>query len=52
MLKFVSSTFAGRPNFSIRKFAADKNLGAPVAGNFFQAEWDDYVPMLQKMVKS
>ena len=22
------------------------NLGNPVAGNFFQAEWDDYVPKL------
>lgn len=24
------------------------NLGNPVAGNFYQAEWDDYVPELYK----
>lgn len=26
--------------------AAKYNLGNPVAGNFYQAEWDDYVPKL------
>lgn len=52
MKKVPNTTFEGRPLFAIRKFAADKNLGAPVAGNFFQAEWDDYVPQLSKRVKS
>lgn len=32
--------------FAIRKFAAKYNLGDPVAGNFYQAQWDDYVPKL------
>ncbi|XP_034237515.1 uncharacterized protein LOC117642987 [Thrips palmi] len=46
-----STTFAGRPNFSARKFAASKNLGAPVAGNFFQAQWDEHVEELMKSLK-
>ncbi|GJQ88323.1 hypothetical protein Trydic_g223 [Trypoxylus dichotomus] len=36
--------------FSIRKFAAKYNLGQPVAGNFYQAEFDDYVPILYKQL--
>ncbi len=42
----VPSTFAGRPNFNTRKFAAEYKLGSPVAANFFQAQYDDYVPIL------
>lgn len=37
-----------RANFSIRRFAEKYELGCPIAGNFFQAEWDDYVPVLYK----
>lgn len=40
----------GRRNFNTRKFAAEYNLGSPVAGNFFQAEYDDYVPKLHKQL--
>ncbi|KAJ8983331.1 hypothetical protein NQ317_010870 [Molorchus minor] len=36
--------------FSIRKFAAKYNLGQPISGNFFQAEYDDYVPILYKQL--
>ena len=36
----------GRGKFSIRDFAKKYGLGDPVAGNFYQAEWDDYVPKL------
>ncbi|EAT40755.1 AAEL007549-PA [Aedes aegypti] len=39
-----------RGGFSIRKFAEKYNLGNPVAGNFYQAEWDDYVPILYKQL--
>lgn len=39
-----------RGKFSIRKFAQKYNLGNPVAGNFYQAEWDDYVPILYKQL--
>uniref|UniRef100_U5EQ08 Putative phosphatidylethanolamine-binding protein n=1 Tax=Corethrella appendiculata TaxID=1370023 RepID=U5EQ08_9DIPT len=40
----------GRGKFSIRNFAKKYNLGAPIAGNFYQAEWDDYVPLLYKQL--
>ncbi|XP_019880293.1 protein D2 isoform X1 [Aethina tumida] len=40
----------GRGCFSIRKFAAKYNLGQPIAGNLYQAEWDDYVPILYKQL--
>lgn len=41
---------ANRAKFSIAKFAKKYNLGAPVAGNFYQAEYDDYVPELYKQL--
>ncbi|ERL88969.1 protein D2 [Dendroctonus ponderosae] len=37
-----------RASFSIRKFAEKYKLGNPVAGNFYQAQYDDYVPILYK----
>ncbi|KAL7014700.1 hypothetical protein ACKWTF_016076 [Chironomus riparius] len=36
--------------FKIQKFADKYNLGVPVAGNFYQAEWDTYVPELYKQL--
>ena len=39
-----------RAAFSIKKFANKYKLGDPVAGNFYQAEWDDYVPILYKQL--
>lgn len=39
-----------RGGFSIRKFAEKYNLGNPVAGNLYQAEYDDYVPILYKQL--
>ncbi|XP_011302616.1 protein D2 isoform X2 [Fopius arisanus] len=40
----------GRGKFSIRKFAAKHQLGQPIAGNMYQAAWDDYVPILYKQL--
>lgn len=39
-----------RGGFHIREFAKKYKLGEPVAGNFFQAEWDDYVPKLYEQL--
>nr|CAD7573117.1 unnamed protein product [Timema californicum] len=39
-----------REKFSIRNFAAKYKMGEPVAGNFYQAAWDDYVPTLYKQL--
>ncbi|XP_017780492.1 PREDICTED: protein D2-like [Nicrophorus vespilloides] len=40
-----------RGKFHIRDFAKKYNLGDPIAGNFFQAKYDDYVPILYKQLK-
>ncbi|KAJ3639532.1 hypothetical protein Zmor_002887 [Zophobas morio] len=40
----------GRGGFSIRKFAEKYKLGQPIAGNLYQAQWDDYVPLLYKQL--
>jgi phosphatidylethanolamine-binding protein (PEBP) family uncharacterized protein len=39
-----------RGKFSIRQFAKKHDLGDPIAGNFYQAEWDDYVPKLYEQL--
>ncbi|CAH0561831.1 unnamed protein product [Brassicogethes aeneus] len=41
----------GRGCFSIKKFAEKYNLGQPIAGNLYQACWDDYVPILYKQLE-
>ncbi|XP_030383169.1 phosphatidylethanolamine-binding protein homolog F40A3.3-like [Scaptodrosophila lebanonensis] len=40
----------GRGGFKIAEFAKKYNLCDPIAGNFFQAEYDDYVPILYKQL--
>ncbi|KAI6177269.1 hypothetical protein M3Y97_00888500 [Aphelenchoides bicaudatus] len=37
-----------RGGFKIQSFVQKHKLGTPIAGNFYQAEWDDYVPELYK----
>ncbi|EDV48021.1 protein D2 [Drosophila erecta] len=39
-----------RANFSTSKFMSKYKLGDPIAGNFFQAQWDEYVPKLYKQL--
>ncbi|XP_014208326.1 protein D2 isoform X1 [Copidosoma floridanum] len=41
----------GRNNFSIKKFAQKYKLGNPIAGNMYQSEYDDYVPILYKQLE-
>lgn len=40
----------GRGGFKVRAFAHKYHLGEPVAVQFFQAEWDDYVPKLYQQL--
>lgn len=42
----LKRTDANRTHFNTRAFAEKHQLGAAVAGNLFQAEYDDYVPTL------
>ncbi|EDW24561.1 GL24219 [Drosophila persimilis] len=39
----------GRLNFSARDFASKHRLGSPIAANYFQAQYDDYVPIRNKL---
>ncbi|KAJ8711435.1 hypothetical protein PYW07_008677 [Mythimna separata] len=39
-----------RASFSINDFVKKYDLGNPFAGNFFQAEYDDYVPILYEQI--
>ncbi|XP_022831366.1 protein D2-like isoform X2 [Spodoptera litura] len=39
-----------RGKFSIANFAKKYNLGDPIAGNLYQAEYDDYVPILYEQL--
>lgn len=48
--KLTNRSGDGRGRFSIKKFAAKYNMGQPIAGNFYQAEWDNYVPTLYKQL--
>ncbi|KAF0286836.1 Phosphatidylethanolamine-binding F40A3.3 [Amphibalanus amphitrite] len=47
-LRKTKNQAKGREKWSVSKFAEQHNLGAPVAGNLYQAQWDDYVPQLYK----
>lgn len=40
----------GRIGFKVRQFAKQYNLGNPVAGNFFHAQYDDSVPNIDKQL--
>jgi len=45
-------TKEGRFLHSMANFAAKHSLGDPVAGNYYQAEWDDYVPKLHEQLNA
>lgn len=48
--KLGNRSDVGRGLFSITRFAQRHFLGTPVAGNFYQAQWDEYVPELEKQL--
>ncbi|XP_012266003.2 protein D2-like isoform X2 [Athalia rosae] len=48
--RLTNRSAENRGLFSIRKFAAKYDLGDPVAGNMYQAKYDDYVPLLYKQL--
>ncbi len=45
-----NSSTEGRRSFKIRDFAKKYNLGEPIAANFYQAQYDDYVPILHAQI--
>ncbi|XP_023020256.1 protein D2 [Leptinotarsa decemlineata] len=49
--KLTNQYWKGREKFSMRKFALKYKLGVPYAGNYFEAEYDEYVDELHKQLK-
>lgn len=49
-LKIYFRSPEGRGKFSTENFAKKYNLDGPIFGNFYQAEYDDYVPILYKQL--
>jgi len=41
----------GRPKWRAEQFASKHSLEGPIAGNFYQAEYDDYVPNVHAQLK-
>ena len=48
--KIKCTTMNGRRCFSIKKFAEKFQLGHPIAANFYQAQYDDYVPTVHEQL--
>ncbi|XP_015610252.1 protein D2 isoform X2 [Cephus cinctus] len=48
--RLTNKSGENRGLFSIRKFAAKYKLDEPIAGNMYQAKYDDYVPILYKQL--
>ncbi|CAK1587812.1 unnamed protein product [Parnassius mnemosyne] len=49
--KLPNNSGEKRGKFSIAKFAQHYKFGSPVAGNFYFAKYDDYVPKLYQQLK-
>ena len=46
----ANNTVTNRRCFSAKKFATENSFETLVAANFYQAEWDEYVPELRKQL--
>ncbi len=44
-------SMVGRQRFNTREFLKKYNLGKPLAGNFFRAEYDEQVPKNWALLK-
>ena len=47
-----STSRAGRLKFSVRDFSLKYEMGQPIAGNFYQAQYDDYVPIMKARMQN
>ncbi|KAH8359201.1 hypothetical protein KR093_005124 [Drosophila rubida] len=45
-----SKSRRNRPKFHVARFAEHHQLGSPVAGTLYQAQYDDYVPKLHQQL--
>ena len=42
----------GRAGWNAQEFANRFDFGDPVAGNFYLARWDEYVPVLDRALQT
>lgn len=42
----AANSIKGRPNFSTKDFSKKYKLGAPIAGNFYEAQYDEFSDVL------
>lgn len=47
----IGTSAKNRGKFSTKDFVSKYKLGKPVAGNLYQAEWDEYVPKVYEKLK-
>lgn len=53
LFQFVRNcSIEGRLNLSMKGLIEEYQLGSPEFGNFFEAEYDEYVPVLQQQFGS
>jgi len=45
-----NTTPTGRRSFNTFQYAQKHGLGSPLAWNYFEAEWDEYVPIVRKQL--
>lgn len=50
--KIPNCSRVGRLSTSMRTFTDEYQFGTPIYGNFYQAEFDDYVPTLHAQLSS
>lgn len=48
---FFTRSREGRFSIKTRDYIAKYNLGNPVAGNYYQAQYDDFVPILKAQLE-
>lgn len=48
--RIPTNSGSNRGKFSILKFAKKYKLGEALAGNFYQAQWDEYVPTVHRQL--
>lgn len=49
---FYCRSLEGRLNVKTRDYIAKYKLGDPIAGNYYEAKYDDFVPTLMSQFKS
>ncbi|CEF67634.1 Phosphatidylethanolamine-binding protein 1 [Strongyloides ratti] len=50
-IKAPSTSRDGRLKWNVKEFSKKYDLEGPIYGNFYQAQYDDYVPILQAQTK-